>query len=145
VTVVYADTSAVVRAYFAGQPDHDELRSLLLTSGAAVVTSEITRIEFASAVHRAPMPDRARKVLLDSFDIQCGPNGPLALISLDPTTVLPRAHALTIAHRLRALDAIHLAVAVEQTHQFGGATEVAFATRDHEQAAAAKALGFMVR
>jgi predicted nucleic acid-binding protein len=142
--MLYADTSAIVRAYFSDQPDHDELRSLLLESDAAVMTSELTRIEFASAVHRVPMPERVRKVLLDSFDGHCGPGGPLALISLEPTTVLPRAHALTLAHRLRALDAIHLAVAVEQT-QPAELTDVVFVTRDHEQAAAAARLGFTVR
>lgn len=52
-SLLYADTSALVRAYFANEPEHKELSARLLEGDEAVVSSEITRLEFASAVSAA--------------------------------------------------------------------------------------------
>ena len=43
-TVLYADTSAVLRAYFHDEPDHETLRDLLLQGADLVITSELTRL-----------------------------------------------------------------------------------------------------
>ncbi len=43
------DTSALVRCYLAAEPDHQELSDLLLADEQPVVTSELTRVELASA------------------------------------------------------------------------------------------------
>ena len=49
-TLLYADTSALVRAYFEDEPDHAPLRERLLEGGEPVVTSELARVELASAI-----------------------------------------------------------------------------------------------
>jgi predicted nucleic acid-binding protein len=46
-----------------------------------------------------------------------------------------------IEHRVGTLDALHLAVAIE-LRETEGASNTIFVTRDRDQAAAAKALGF---
>ena len=52
-SVLFADTSALVRAYLPDEPRHPELRKLLLDGDQPVVASELARIEFASAAHAA--------------------------------------------------------------------------------------------
>jgi predicted nucleic acid-binding protein len=64
----------------------------------------------------------------------------VTLIELDPITILPSARELVLEHRLGTLDAIHLAVAVEERRR--SPDPVVFVTRDADQAAAATALGF---
>ena len=58
-SLLYADSSALLRAYFADEDEHIELRSLLLGEREPVVTSEITRLELASAVRSAYSARRA--------------------------------------------------------------------------------------
>ncbi len=58
VTIFYADTSALVRALFVDEPDHVELRRLLLEGETPVVTRELTRVELASAVAAAAWTGR---------------------------------------------------------------------------------------
>lgn len=144
---LYVDTSALLRAYLPEEREHNELEALLLKAQGPVATSEIARVEFASAARGALLGGTARvlRSLLDKFDQDCGPDGPIRLLALDPAAVLPRAYELVIDHRLRALDAIHLAVALEQYRPLAADTDVVFVTRDQDQAAAAKALGFAVR
>lgn len=147
VGAIYADSSALVRAYFPDEPEHKSLREMLLEGQWHVAASEITRIEFAAAARRAVRGGRAPllQTLLDQFDADCAPGGPIRLLALDPALVLPRAYALVLEHRLRALDAVHLAVALEQYRPIAADTDVVFVTRDQDQAAAASALGFAVR
>jgi predicted nucleic acid-binding protein len=73
-----------------------------------------------------------------------GPDGSVTLIELDAPRALARARALCEAHRLRALDAIHLAVALAERDELGGEGELVFVTRDADQAAAARAEGLAV-
>ena len=71
--------------------------------------------------------------VLATMEADTGPAGMIALIALQRESILPSAFRLVTEHRLRTLAAIHLAVAIE------------FVTRDRDQAAAARALGFTVR
>jgi hypothetical protein len=64
----------------------------------------------------------------------------VTLIDLDPRATLPAARELVLEHRLGTLDAIHLAVAVDERRR--SPDPVVFVTRDADQAAAATALGF---
>ena len=48
-TLYYADTSAIIRAYFVDEDDHESLQELIFAGDDPVVTSELTRVEFASA------------------------------------------------------------------------------------------------
>lgn len=143
---LYVDTSALLRAYLPEEREHEEIEALILKGQDPVATSEIARVEFASAARSAVLGGRARVLssLLAKFDQDCGPGGPIRLLALDPAAVLPKAYELVTEHRLRALDAIHLAVALEQYRPIA-AGDVVFVTRDQDQAAAASALGLAVR
>lgn len=143
--VLYADTSAVVGAYLADEPGHDDLAAVLFDGTDPVVTSELTRVEFASAVAAAVRSVRLPRDtgLLDRFDADCGDDGPLLLVRFDAAELLPLAHRLVGGHRLRTLDALHLAAAL--TGAAALADEVVLLSRDGRQAEAAAALGIEVR
>lgn len=64
------------------------------------------------------------------------------MIELRPKTILPRARDLVLQHRLNTLDAIHLAVAIEESKGLG--EPIVFITRDEEQGIAARELGLEV-
>ena len=139
-SVLYADASVLVRAYVAGEPEHEAQRDLLLAGDQEVVTSEIARIELASAVQAAVRAGRIRRaeVLLRRFDSDCADGGPIALLALDREVVLQAAYDLVLRFRLRTLDAVHLAVATGDPAIAG---DVVLVTRDADQAAAARTLG----
>ncbi len=145
-TLLYADTSALVRAYFEDEPDHAPLRERLLEGGEPVVTSELARVELASAIRAAAAAGRLRRSegLLARIDADCEENGPIGLLRLRAEAVLPVAYGLVLEHRLRTLDAIHLAVALEECPLLAGEDDILFVTRDEDQAAAAGAVGFSV-
>ncbi len=142
-SVLYADTSALVRAYFADEPDHDELSRRLLEGEETVVSSELTRVEFASAVSMAARSQRLREpaLFLDRFDADCADGGPIALLRFDPESVLPLAFRVVTEHDLRTLDALHLAVAATSATELAAGEPVILITRDDRQAAAAAAMG----
>ena len=144
--MIYADTSALVRTYLADEPGHRTLVRRILGSGEPVVTSEIARLELVSAVHGAVRAGRLKdwRTVLDAFEGHCGPRGPIGLIGLRPEPVLSRAHEIVLRHRVRTLDAIHLAVAIEDAPGLGEGEGFTFLTRDARQASAAKALGLRV-
>lgn len=144
--LIFADTSALVRAYLADEQGHAELRSLLLESGRRVAASEVARVELAGAVSSA---FRARRkveleAVLRRFDLDVGGAGRVLLLALRPDVVLPRARSIVLEHPVRTLDAIHLAVALEEAPIVAGDEPVLFVTRDARQAAAAAALGLEV-
>lgn len=144
--LLYADTSALVRAYFVDEDDHLILNRMLLVGDDPVVTSELSRVEFASAVsaaHRAHRLDDPGAMLSD-FEANCAEGGEIALVGLDPGTILPLARQLVADHPLRSLDAIHLATALIDGVQSAKGEEVGMVTRDARQAAAAKACGLRV-
>ncbi|CAN5750411.1 type II toxin-antitoxin system VapC family toxin [soil metagenome] len=146
-SLIYADTSAVVRAYFVDEDDHLELRSLLFDRTNVVVTSELTRVELASAVHSVRREGRLADAatILDRFDADCQADGALTLLRLRPDEDLVAARALLGEHPLRTLAAIHLAVAVHVARPLAAGDAFALATRDVRQQAAAPALGLALR
>ena len=137
---LYADTSALTRAYLADEFDHEPVRALLLEGDDDVVTSELARVEFASAMRGAGAAGRAPtwRDVLERFDADCTDAGPLALIALQGAIVFKRAYEIVIDQHLYTLDAVHLAVALEESVD-------EFVTRDARQAEAAAALGLAVR
>lgn len=143
-TLLYADTSALVRAYFEDERDHALLRERLLEGNEAVVTSELARVEIASAIRAAVAAGRLRRSagILARIDADCEESGPIALLRLRSEALLPVAYGLVLEHRLRTLDAIHLAVALEECPVLAGDDEIVFLTRDEDQAAAAAEVGF---
>ena len=145
VSVLYADTSAVVGAYLTDEPGHAELRQLLIDSDHRVVTSELTRLEFASAVTAAKRSGRIpdAREFLAQFDRDS--QTVLGVIPLAPPRILAAARRLVMDnYPVRTLDAIHIAVAMHDTAELTGGAPVTFVTRDQRQADAAKANGFEV-
>ena len=145
-TTLYVDTSALGAAYFPDEPDHHALNDLVFGSAHDVVTSAITRVELSSAVRsaseagRVPDPDR----VWDTIDADFGESGPVGLISLRADPVLTVAVSIVRRHRVRTLDAIHLAVALEDGTRVAAPQTLVFTTLDHHQATAARALGLNV-
>ena len=142
-SLLYADTSALLRAYFVDEPEHEELRGMLLDGEEPVVTSELARVEMGSAIRAAARGGRLRrwKALLARFDADCQEDGPIALLRLRSELVFPSAYRLVLEHRMRTLDALHLAVAIEECPAVAGDEEVVFVTRDADQGVAAAAAG----
>ncbi len=146
-SLLYADSSALLRAYFADEDEHIELRSLLLGEREPVVTSEITRLELASAVRSAYSAGRVARSsdLLGRIEGDLAEDGAISPIDLRADAIIPTAYRFILDHRLRPLDAIHLAVCAEDCPALAGDDEIIFVTRDDDQAKAARALGFTVR
>jgi predicted nucleic acid-binding protein len=142
--MLYADASVIVTAYLADEPDHARWRAVVLEGEEPVVSSEVVRVEvtgaFAAAT-RATRTDLA-STLTSRFEADCSQGGPIKLLALDATPVLDRAVRLVQDHPLRALDAIHLAAALEQAAPLAGLERVTFLSRDERQSAVATALGF---
>ncbi|MGH8908220.1 MAG: type II toxin-antitoxin system VapC family toxin [Egibacteraceae bacterium] len=144
--MIYADASALGRAYFPDEPDHAALRTLLLDGQELVVTSTLTRVEIAAAAHRAARAGRIRdaRLIVDRFDADCAAGGPIMRLRLRPTAAFRRAVELVSDHALRALDALHLTVALTDGLTLAGDEPLVFVTRAVEQSAAAKACGLTV-
>src|SRR3989475_9324777 len=140
---LYADSRALLRAYSADEDEHIELRSLLLGEREAVVTSEITRLELASAVRSAYSARRAARSsdLLGRIEGDLAEDGAISPIDLRADAIIPTAYRFILEHRLRPLDAIHLAVCVEDFPGLAGGEKIAFFTPGTHQAPAARFLG----
>lgn len=142
-SVLFADTSALVQAYLPDEPRHDELRTLLLEGAQPVVASELARIEFASAAHGAERAGRidSRSDLVARFDADSNDDGRLSLVAFDAACVAA-AFGLVRDHPLRTLDALHLAVLIHQVTPLVG--EAVLVSCDTRQMDAARALGLAV-
>jgi uncharacterized protein len=83
--------------------------------------------------------------LLTRIDADLSEHGAISPIELRAAVVFPAAYRFVLDHRLRTLDAIHLAVCTEECPELAGDDEIIFVTRDSGQARAARALGLTVR
>ena len=144
--MLYVDPSVIVAAYFGDEPDHSRCHDMLFEGAGPAVVSEVARAEVASAVWAAARAGRIPdgNVVISRFDTDCAAGGPIKLLALRPGPAIERAVDLIREHRLRALDAIHLAVALEDARPLAGDEPIRFATRDRDQASAAAALGFRI-
>jgi len=144
--LIYLDSSVLARAYLVDEPGHAEALALL-TGESFVTTSTLTVVEVTSALVRAA---RARRLAdldgaLASLDADTGADGPVILIRADQLTAENMARRLVRDHALRALDALHLAVAELSARPLAGDDEdVAIASRHSAQRTAAGVLGFLV-
>jgi len=143
VSLLYATRALCFAPTSPDEPEHAELRSMLLEGEEAMVTTELSRMELANAARAAAKGGRLRSwgALLARIDADCQEDGPIALLRLRPEVVLPVAYGLVLERRLRMLDAIHLAVAAEDCPALAGDDDIAFVTRDRDQASAAAAAG----
>jgi predicted nucleic acid-binding protein len=106
------------------------------------VASELVFVELARAAMNAARSRRIRDAAPVLRRIDLDLEARFALIGLEPRTILPQTRELLLEHRLGTLDAIHLAVALEEARR--SSDPVVLVTRDADQAAAARALGLTV-
>ena len=136
-TILYADSGVLLGAYLADDPDHATLRSMLLEGPDPVVSSEVARVEVASAVADRP---RSRE-LLGRFDADCSPGGPLLLVRLVPERTFAAAAELARAHELGPLGAIHVVTALAVAAPLAAPEPLVFVTRDERRREVAEAFG----
>jgi len=129
VALFYADASALVKLV-RDEPESPALRTFL--TGADLVSSELVLTEVPRAIRRAAALDP--RLILDVLMVRAGE-------LIDSLGLLPLDRALLLAAgafaepALRALDAIHIAAAVDLTPLDG------FVSYDERQAAAARLAG----
>lgn len=138
--MIYVDTSALLKRYIA-EPASDDFDELLRACGSM----DISRLTITEA--RCALARRRRAGQID-VDVETAAIRELRTDILDgvlrvtPVTDAHMVDAYALIERipdvpLRALDAIHLAIARD-------AAADTFATSDRQQAEAARALGFTV-
>jgi predicted nucleic acid-binding protein len=129
VAIFYADASAIVKLV-RDEPESNALRAFL--AGSDIVSSELVLTEVPRAIRRAAARDP--RLDLEVLIRRAGE-------ALDAVALLPLERALLLAAgalaepALRALDAIHVAAAVDLEPLDG------FVTYDERQAAAARLAG----
>lgn len=143
----FLDSSVIVRAYLRDEPGHDQARELVF-GGQPSLASELARVEVTRglvAAHRAGrITERTRDRLLAETDRDLNVSGIVRPLPLHASPTLDHARQLVLEHGLRTLDAIHLAVAdLDARRLTEPGEDLLFATRDADQAAAARALGLL--
>ena len=145
-STLYVDSSAVAAAYFPDEQQHSFLHDLVFGDSFDVVTSTLTRVELSSAIRSASearrVPDPA--VLWNAIDADLGPAGPISVLVLRADPILTLAVGIVRQHRVRTLDAIHLAVALEDGTRAAAPDVLVFTTVDQRQAEVARSLGLAV-
>jgi len=140
---LYVDTSVLVRLYLHDEPAADQIAAILFAPNASALTSDLTRIEFVSALHRAVRSGRipdATAHLAAGTAAMAG-SGPIATVALDVRALEADALRVVQAQALAASDALHVATAIGLRRD---GVETTFFTRDRRQAEAARAEGFEI-
>ena len=136
--LAYFDTSALVKRYVV-EAGSVEVRRLLRTH--RVLSSVLLRLEAVSAVRRRHAEGRLTEMqqrrLLRRIDAD---DASWELVTV-VDEVVEAARRLLVAHRLRTLDAIHLASASVVVAE---GLRLPFVTADHRQAEAGRANGLEV-
>src|SRR5688572_30766811 len=129
--ITYSDPSAIMGVLLRDAPDHDLLRRFIVDGPDPIVTSELAVAEVTSACMAAERGTRVSdgRLVAAGFDTLCAPGSRIRLLPLRPGTVIARACGLMTEHRLYTLDAIHLAVALEEVIPFADGEPVRFLTR----------------
>lgn len=144
--IAYVDSSVIARALLADEDGSDEAQRLLADRAIAKVTGLWTRIEVSAAIVRAarvgrPVAQGATLRLLD--DMLHEDDGSVYVVSGPAALFEARALAITREHGLRALDALHIALAAIAVPKLADKGEpLGFASRDDGQATVAASLGF---
>ncbi len=144
--IAYVDSSLLARAYLDDEEGSAEAQRLLDDRSIAKFTSRLTRIEVSGAIVRAARGGRPvsveRKLAVLDADLQ--PDGRVAVISGPSLPIEQTALELARTHGLRALDALHVALASLAMPPLADRGEqLGFASRDDAQGEAAKSLGFL--
>lgn len=142
--LTYLDSSLLGRAYLADEPGHEAAVALLEDPDVVLVTSTLTRIEVTGLLVRAARTGRCDEaVLLGALRADLGADGPVTTLVSPQQDVERVALEITAAHGVRALDALHVAVAHLAARALADGEPVAFASRDKAQADVAVEYGFV--
>jgi predicted nucleic acid-binding protein len=144
--IAYVDSSLIARAYFLDEDGSEEAQRLLADRRLAKYTGRWTRIEVSGAIVRAARAGRlaepVRSLARLDADLRHG-TGRIRVIAGDDAEVEARALAIAREHGLRALDALHVALASIAIPKLADKGEpIGFASRDGDQATVAESLGF---
>lgn len=143
--IAYVDSSLVVRAYLEDEAGSVEAQRLLADRSIAKYTGRWTRIEASAAFVRAARAGRLAAPVrsLTRLDADLRPGGRIKVLAADDAEVEAQALALAREHGLRALDALHVALASIAIPKLADKGEpIGFASRDGDQATVAESLGF---
>jgi predicted nucleic acid-binding protein len=143
--IAYVDSSVLARAYLRDEAGSEEARRLLADPAIGTATGPWTRIEVSAAIVRAANAGRpvVAADALAELDGDLEPHGRVALLSAPAGEVEAKALAITREHGLRALDALHVALAWIAIPKLADKGEpIGFASRDGDQATVAESLGF---
>jgi len=143
--IAYIDSSVLARALLSDEAGSTEVRRLLADRSVAKYTGRWTRIEVSAAIVRAARAGRPviQADALARLDADLRSGGRINVV--DAPTEEVEAKALTLAreHGLRALDALHVALASIAIPKLADKGEpIGFASRDGGQATVAESLGF---
>lgn len=145
--IAYLDSSIIARAYLRDEDGSAEARRLLDDRSVAKYTGRWTRIEVSAAIVRAARGGRrvAVSTLLAKLDADLHPDrGRVWILSVGDEALESKALEFARTHGLRALDALHVALASIAIPPLADRGEpIAFASRDGDQAAVAESLGFV--
>jgi uncharacterized protein len=144
--IVYVDSSVLARAYLDDEEGSGEALKLLSDRTVAKYTGRWTRIEVSGALTRAARAGRIDLLpdALRELDADLRPDGGRVTVITD-SAELVEAKALELAreHGLRALDALHVALASIAIPKLADKGEpIGFASRDGDQTTVAESLGF---
>jgi uncharacterized protein len=145
--IVYLDSSVLARSYLDDEEGHREAVALLDNPDITRVTGSRTRIEVSGALIRAARAARHKadeQGLLATLDADLDTGGRVAELTAPQERIETRALELVRQHALRTLDTWHLAVASLTVPVLAAPEqeEIAFASRDEDQATVAEQLGF---
>lgn len=144
--LTYVDSSVLACAYLRDEPGHGKARDLLENPDHLLVTGTLTVVEVTGVLVRAARSHRLMDLdgVLSVLASDLGEDGPVTLLAAPRDVVERRATEIVYIHAMRALDAIHLAVAELSAVPLldGEGEKLGFSSRDAAQAQAAQALGF---
>jgi predicted nucleic acid-binding protein len=146
--IAYVDSSLIARAYLDDEEGSEDAQRLLADRRLAKVTGRWTRIEVSGAIVRAARAGRldapARSLAWLDADLRHG-TGRIQVVAAPDVEVEAKALAIAREHGLRALDALHVALASIAIPKLADKGEpIGFASRDGGQATVAESLGFSV-
>lgn len=136
--LLYLDASCLVKFYVT--EDHSDLARSWVDRASALITSELSFVEVGAAFARRRREGTYDQTALDLATARFQADWPhFHRMNLNPTGSVDLAQR----HELRALDAIHLAAALD-LRQAAARLPVAFASFDRRQSAAARLEGLLL-
>ena len=141
--LAYIDASLIVRTLMFDEHAHAQATGALAAAAGRAATWTITQVETACAVSAARRAKRIGAHTALDADLGAMFAGPGALMLL-PGTDPALAMGVASRRRVRALDAMHIAVALVEAKRLAADWPVVFVTADREQGRAAKAEGLRV-